>query len=257
MKLTVIGTGTAAPEPQRVCSGFLVETGGPENGQRLLMDCGAGVVHAMARARVGWRDITHLLLTHFHNDHIGDVPYLFFAMKHGMRPARTEPLTVIGPKGTKKLLQKMADIFGDHLDETPFELTIDEVEPGDERRIGDTARVRVAKTKHTDGSVAYRIEAEGRSLCYTGDTGMNEELARFAQAVDLLLIECSLPDDEPMATHLTPREVAAMARIALPKRLMLTHIYPQLDRASLPEQVRLGGWPARVEIAADGDVVDI
>lgn len=286
MQLTILGTGTAAPEPTRVCSGYLLEfaastagadpaastvqgaqsprgseaqqrTGKPGHDVRILMDCGPGVVHNMARLDASWQGITHLLLTHFHNDHIGDVPMLFFAWKHGMRPGRTAPLTVIGPKGTKKKIERMADVFGDHLSEPPFELRIDEVEDGDERKLGDVARLRVRHTKHTDNSVAYRIEADGRSMCYTGDTGMSEDVAKFAQGVDVLLIECSLPDDQPMETHLTPQQVAAMARIALPKRLLLTHIYPQVDRPSLAEQVRLGGWPARVEIPSDGDSLTI
>jgi ribonuclease BN (tRNA processing enzyme) len=252
MRLTVIGSGTAAPEPDRVCSGFLLETGE----LRLLLDCGGGVVHNMARLQLDWRHITHLVLTHFHNDHIGDVPLLFFAWKHGMRPARTQSLTVVGPKGTVKLLQRMRRVFGAHL-QPDFELVIDELADGEERRLNDVTRISAGSTPHTKESVAYRIEADGRSFCYTGDTGMSAEVARFAQGVDALLIECSLPQDEAMDTHLTPADVAAMARVALPRRLMVTHCYPQLDRGRLPELVRLGGWPARVEVVADGDVCEI
>jgi ribonuclease BN (tRNA processing enzyme) len=249
MILTCIGTGTAAPEHDRVCSGFLLEA----DGLRLLLDCGGGVVHNMARIGVAWQGITHLLLTHFHNDHIGDVPLLFFAWKHGMRPGRSEPLTVIGPKGTRKLVKRMADVFGGHLEEPGFEVRWEELDGGDALRLSDVVRLSTAASRHTEGSLAFRVEADGRSFCYTGDTGMSSDLAIFAQGVDTLLIECSVPDSEAMDTHLTPRQVAEMARIALPKRLLLTHVYPQLDRSALPELVRLGGWPARVELAADGD----
>jgi ribonuclease BN (tRNA processing enzyme) len=253
MKLTVIGSGTAAPEWDRACSGFMLET----HRVRVLLDCGPGVVHNMARIGLEWRGITHLLLTHFHNDHIGDIPTLFFAWRHGMRPARSEPLTVIGPPGTKRLLEKLGDVFGDHLREPAFELDVIELDPEGELKLGAEVRLRAARTPHTDASLAYRIEADGRSFCYTGDTGMSEAVARFAQGVDALLIECSVPDDEAMATHLTPSQVAAMARIALPRRLLVTHVYPQLDRRALPELVRLGGWPARVDVVADGDMCEL
>jgi ribonuclease BN (tRNA processing enzyme) len=246
--LTCVGTGTAAPERDRVCSGYVLETAG----LRLLLDCGAGVVHGMARLGVDWRSITHLVVTHFHNDHIGDVPMLFFAWKHGMRPGRSQPLTVIGPAGTKKLFGRLADAFGGHVRDPDFAVIIEEVASGVERRLNDGVRLRAAKTPHTDESLAYRIEADGRSFCYTGDTGMSEDVAAFAQGVDALLIECSVPDDEAMPIHLSPSEVAAMARIALPRRLLLTHVYPQLDRAALPALVRRGGWPAGVEVPADG-----
>jgi ribonuclease BN (tRNA processing enzyme) len=253
MDLTIIGCGTAAPEPHRVCSGFLLET----HGVSMLLDCGGGVVHNMARIGVEWQSITHLALTHFHNDHIGDVPLLFFAWKHGMRPARTEPLTVIGPKGTKKLLARMADIFGDHIDEPGFDVTVKEMGGGDELRLGDAVRIRAGRTRHTENSLAYRVEADSRSFCYTGDTGMSQDLAEFAQAVDVLLIECAVPEDEAMEVHLTPSEVAAMARVALPRRLLVTHIYPWLDRREVPLLVREGGWPAKVEVVEDGDRIEV
>lgn len=253
MILTIVGSGTAVPEPQRACSGYLLESGGLQ----LLLDCGPGVVHSMARFGADWRGLTHLLITHFHNDHIGDVPMLFFAWKHGMRPARSEPLTVIGPKGTKKLLSQMGATFGSHVTEPDFELDIVELDGGEELRLNDVVRLLSAKTPHTDNSLAFRIEDGSRSFCYTGDTGMSHDVAVLAQAVDALLIECSLPDELALDVHLTPNMVAAMARIALPHRLMVTHVYPQLDRGRLPELVRLGGWPARVELPGDGDRLEI
>src|SRR5690606_15588535 len=128
MKLTVVGSGTAAPEPDRVCAGHLLESAE----LRLLLDCGPGVVHGMARLALDWRGITHLLLTHFHNDHIGDVPTLFFAWKHGMLPARSAPLTVFGPPGTKKLLGRMGELFGSHVGAPDFPLDVHELEGGEE-----------------------------------------------------------------------------------------------------------------------------
>ena len=253
MLLTCIGTGTAAPEPTRVCSGFLLET----HGMRMLLDCGPGVVHNMARARIEWRTLTHLVITHFHTDHVGDLPTLFFAWKYGMLPAREQPLTLIGPRGTKQLLKKMTDTFGEYLKNPGFDVGLVEVQHDDEFRLNDVTTINVCKTPHTPESVAYRFDIAGQSFCYTGDTGFSAELAKFAQGVDALLIECSLPDDQAMDSHLTPTRVAEMARIALPRRLMLTHIYPHLNRREIPELVRAGGWPARVELVDDGDRLEI
>src|SRR5688500_2918329 len=131
MRLTAVGTGTAAPEPDRACSGYLPET----DGLRLLPDCAAGAAHTMARPRADWQSPTHLLLSHFHNDHIGDVPLLFFAWKWGMRPPRSKALTVIGPHGTAALLQRMAGVFGDHLAEPRFTVNVEEIAPGEERNL--------------------------------------------------------------------------------------------------------------------------
>jgi ribonuclease BN (tRNA processing enzyme) len=253
MILTCVGTGTAAPEPDRVCSGFLLEG----HGLRMLFDCGPGVVHSMARRGCDWQSITHLCLTHFHNDHIGDVAMLFFAWKHGMRPARSEPLVVIGPRGTKKLLDGLAELFGAHVTDTEFAVTVHELGEEGELRLNDVAGITTFRTRHTDRSIAFRLEAGGRSFCYTGDTGYDPELAVFVQAADVLLTECSLPDGEAMDLHLTPAQVAAMARTALPRRLLVTHVYPQLDRTELPWLVRAGGWPAEVHVVHDGERIEM
>ena len=253
MHLTCIGTGTAVPEPDRVCSGYLLET----SGLRLLLDCGGGVVHSMARLGVDWHTLTHLVLTHFHNDHIGDVPLLFFAWKWGMLPPRAEPIRVIGPTGTGQLLQRMADVFGDHLAEPRFPVVVDEIAAGDERRLNEGVRLRAFKTPHTAESLAFRIEAGARSLCYTGDTGPSTELGVFAQGVDALVIECSLPDELGMAMHLTPSQVADLARTARPRRLLVTHVYPLLPRNRVPELVQAAGSPTAAEMLQDGAVFEI
>lgn len=253
VQLTCIGTGTAAPEPDRVCSGFLLEG----HGLRMLFDCGPGVVHRMARLGVEWQTITHVCLTHFHNDHIGDVPMLFFAWKHGMRPARSAPLHLFGPKGTRRMLVRMAKLFGDHISEPPFDLQITEMSDDDELRLNDVTEIHTRRTRHTDRSIAFRLEIGGRSFCYTGDTGYSEDVAKFVQSADVLLTECSVPDTETMDIHLAPSQLAAIARIALPRRLLVTHVYPQLDRGDVPFLVRDGGWPAEVHVVRDGERIEI
>jgi ribonuclease BN (tRNA processing enzyme) len=124
-------------------------------------------------------------------------------------------------------------------------------------RLNDVAELSARRTPHTDRSIAFRLEVSGRSFCYTGDTGFSDEVAVFVQSADVLLIECALPDGQGLDVHLTPSQVAAMARVALPRRLLITHVYPQLDRAEVPQLVREGGWPAEVHVVEDGEVIDI
>ncbi|HEY0672868.1 MAG TPA: ribonuclease Z [Longimicrobiales bacterium] len=238
----------AVPDAERVCSGYHIET----NGIALLLDCGPGVVHRMATLGVRWQNITHLGITHFHNDHTGDIAALFFAWKWGMRPARSAPLTVIGPHGTKRKLSQLGAAFGDHLSKTGYEVTVHEVEPGEERLLGDVVHITAGKAPHTPESLAYRVDAANASFGYTGDTADSPELGAFLHGVHTLVMECSLPDTMPNPVHLTPATAARMANIAQPKRLVLTHVYPQLDRSTLPQAMRDCGWKGETIIARDG-----
>ena len=107
MDITVVGSGTVVPSPDRVCASYFVANGD----LRILLDCGPGALHHMARFAVPWSGLTHVVLSHFHNDHIGDLPILLFALKYGLPEPRREPLTIVGPVGTSDLLQRLANAW--------------------------------------------------------------------------------------------------------------------------------------------------
>lgn len=246
-KLVVVGSGTAAPDGEHVCAGYWLES----SAARVLFDCGAGVVHNMARFDLPWQRITHLFLTHFHNDHIGDVPMLLFALKYGMQPGRTMPLSVIGPAGTHGRLAAMAGAFGEHVTDPGFPLHVHELADG-EAYDADDIRISVRGTPHTQASLACRADGPGLAIGYTGDTGPSAALGAFFRGVDDLIAECSLPDALAMPNHLTPRSLAAIALQAEPRRLVVTHVYPQLDRNDVPALLGSHGWKGDTVLASDG-----
>jgi ribonuclease BN (tRNA processing enzyme) len=252
MRLTVVGSGTAAPDADRVCASFFLDTGDT----RVLMDCGPGAVHHMARFGLPWQRLDCVVLSHFHNDHIGDVPTLLFALKWGMDRVRTEPLRIIGPNGLAQRLASMAAAFGDHVSDPGCPLLISEVDPGDEVRIGADLTISCARTPHTEESLAFRCHAaDGGSIGYTGDTGPSMDVARFLRGVDLMIGECAFPDDQAMPIHLTPTELARMTMVAAPSRLLVTHAYPRLSAMDVPALVRGAGWTGPVMRASDGMVL--
>jgi ribonuclease BN (tRNA processing enzyme) len=248
MRVTVVGCGTAAPDGERVCSGFFVESGEI----RLLLDCGPGVVHNMARFGLPWQRVTHVALSHFHNDHIGDVPMLLFALAHGVRPPREAPLAVLGPAGTRERLGRLEHALGGHVSDPGFPLEVAELGDGDVHDLGGGVRLVAGRTRHTENSLAFRVEHGGAVLGYTGDTGPSDDVAAFLHGVDSAICECALPEDEAMETHLTPSQLAAMARSMLPRRLIVTHVYPQLPVSSVPAQLQAAGWTGEVLMAYDG-----
>ena len=222
MRLVTIGTGTVSLVPGRVCAGYFVEAGDVT----LLLDCGSGVAHRMSALGLAWRGITHVAITHFHADHIADLPTLVFAWKYADLPGRSAPLTIVGPVGIAALIGRLADAFGEWLREPGFPLTITEIVAGDSVDLGSGVTLASTKVPHTAESVAYSIARGGRRLVYTGDTGFDPMLAEWARGADVLVAECSLPVEYAIPEHLTPQQCGLLAAAALPQHLVLTHFYP-------------------------------
>lgn len=251
MRLTTIGSGVVA-SPRRVCSGHLVHA----DDVRLLMDCGSGVVQRMASLGVRWQDVTHVALSHFHNDHVSDLTTLVFAWKWGDLPPRAAPAVLVGPVGTAALLDRLAVALGEWVREPGFPWTVREIAPGAELALADGVTLAAHKTPHTEESVAYALSAGGRRLVYTGDTGYDEGLAAWADGCDLLLAECSLPPAMAIPSHLTPEQAGRLARLARARRLVLTHFYPPVERTDVRAAVARE-YDGYVALAHDGATFDI
>ena len=251
MRLTTIGTGTAAPHPTRVAAAHLVEA----DGVRLLLDCGSGAVHRKANLGVAWSDITHVALTHFHADHIADLPLLVMGWRWGQLPARTEPVTIYGPSGTGALFERLAAVYGAWLLAPGFPLTVRDLGPDEIVHLPGGVDLQPFAVPHTAESVAYSVGEGPRRLVYTGDTGVCEPLGEWARDCDVLLAECSLPDAMAIREHLTPRQAGALAARAAAKRLVLTHFYPPVEAVDIAAEVA-EHYTGPVVCATDGWSID-
>lgn len=249
-RLVVAGSGTVVPEAYRGCSSYYVESGEA----RALLDCGPGTVGSLERFDLPWPSLTHLVLTHFHADHVGDLPGLFFALKHAVFPAREEPLQVWGPPGTVEVFRGLASVLGDYFTDPGFPVDVGDVEPGETRRLADEVELSTCRTPHTDQSMALRIAAREGSVGYTGDTGPSDEVAAFMERTDVLVCECSLLDEEVGDNHLSPERAARMAQAAGPELLVLTHVYPHVRAEhDVGALVAAAGYDGQVAVAQDGD----
>lgn len=248
VQVVVIGSGTVALQADRVCAGYYVHAGE----HRLLFDCGPGTPHQLARFGLPWDALTHVALSHFHTDHVAGLPLLLFAMRYGLADPRRAALALAGPPGTTQLRERLADAFGEFIRDPGFEIEMREMDDGDIWTLDPDTRLRAHRTRHTESSIAYRLETPGGTIGYTGDTGMSESLGEFFSDVDLLIAECSLPDEQGIDSHMTPSRVAMLARLSRPARLLVTHVYPQLERLDLATLIRAGGWDGPVLLARDG-----
>ena len=237
------------PEADRGCSSYYLELGGG----RILLDCGAGAVQSLAREGLPWSQLSDLVITHFHADHVGALPGLFFALRHGVAPARQEPLAVWGPPGTRLLFERLAAALGDYLLDPGFPVEFTELSPGSGAQFACGVGLSVHETAHTEESHAVRLDGPEAAVGYTGDTGPTPGLGRFFAGVDLLVSECSLTDDQVGDNHLSPGRVAAIATEARPGLLLLSHIYPHVrERYDVSALVAADGWNGPTRVAADG-----
>ncbi len=254
MRFTVLGSGTLIPDDGRRSAAHLVSG----QGYAVLLDCGSGTVHGFQRHGVAWARLTHLAITHFHTDHVGDVPALMWAMTHGRNEGRDTPLYVLGPPGIQAFMEGLAGVFGAFVLEPGFDVRIVELARRDSwNDPRGRFRLETHPTIHTERSLAYRIHGKAGSVGYTGDTGPDPELYRFMAGADLVVAECSNPDPPVMDTHLTPSGLAELGRVAEPGLLVATHVYAPLTPAEVPERVRDAGYHGAVAAGTDGLEIEV
>lgn len=231
MRLIILGSGTSTPYERRGSSGYALIL--PSS--LLLLDCGNGVTWKLKAAGLDFLEIDHVFLSHMHPDHTSDLITLLFATKYSYRKQRGKPLKIWGPKGLYRLFEGFTLSYGKWV--MPDEVYKREIGVG----VMDFGgfEVRSLAMLHGEASLGYRIESQGKSIAYTGDTDYCEDAVELARGVDLLIIECSAPDAYKIEGHLTPKDVSRIVNKARPKRVVLTHIYPEADEIDIVDEIRL------------------
>ncbi len=254
-ELIVVGCGTVVPEADRAASSYWVSSRSAASREesRVLFDCGPGAVQALARLGLPWGRITDLVISHFHADHVGALPGLFFSLQHGLARPRRRPLAVWGPPGTPSFFERLAAAYGGFVLDPGFPVHVEEVPPGEGRYLSGGPRLDAHKTPHTEESVAWRLEDPAFSFGYTGDTGPSRRLGSFMHGVSALVCECSLDDPQATENHLSPSSAARLAAAASPRLLVLTHIYPHFRTGrDVARLVAEAGYAGEARLATEG-----
>jgi ribonuclease BN (tRNA processing enzyme) len=248
MQLTVLGCSGTFPGPASPCSGYLVE----HDGFRLVLDLGAGALGALQR-HIDLLEVDAVYISHLHADHCIDLVAYSYARRYhpdGIPPT----LPVYGPAG-------MAERICAAFEEPPQRGLLDvydfrEVPVG--TQVIGPFHVRTVRSNHPIECHAMRIEAGGRSLTYSGDTGVCDDLVELARGTDLFLCEASWPHapDNPPGVHLSGREAGEHAQRAQVGRLLLTHIVAFSDPEVIVEEAR-ATFDGDVERAACGATVEV
>lgn len=218
LRLTVLGCAGSFPGPRDACSGYLVRSAGATT----VVDLGSGTLANLQRhTAIGAVDA--VVLSHQHPDHWLDLPILRNAMKYVLQ---LEGLAVYGTAGV--LAQATALI-----DELAPTLRWTTIGPDSQVQVGDQS-LRFSRTDHPVETLALRLEAAGRSLAYSADTGAGwADAPGWLAGADLFLSEATMPtEQEGVVQHLSGRQAGALAQAAGVGRLVLTHITPGLDRST-------------------------
>ena len=220
MKLYVLGSGSCIPTVERGPSGLALALGS----HLIFFDGGGGSLRQMVRLGLDYRQVDFLCLTHFHPDHVSDLVPFLFALNYTVDFIRLLSLHIIGPPGLQNFYSQMRETFGQWIASKTYDLYLHQATE-DCLDFSDFA-VETLPMQHSDASIGFRVEAGGKSLVYSGDTDYCENIVRLGKNADLLILECSFPDERKAAGHLTPAIAGRIGREASCKKLLLTHFYP-------------------------------
>ena len=244
----MLGCAGTYPGPDSPCSGYLVE----HDGFRLVVDLGAGAL-GMLQRHVDLLAVDAVYISHLHADHCQDLVAYSYARRY--HPAGVPPvLPVYGPAG---LAERICACF-----EAPPADGLLEVFDFREIATGTHPigpfEVTTARMNHPVECHGLRLEAGGRSLVYTGDTGECEELVALARDADLLLCEASWPQEpaQPPGIHLTGHQAGEHASRAGARRVVLTHLVAWADPQVVLDEAR-ATYPGPLELAACGATYEV
>lgn len=243
MKLTFLGTSHGKPERDRFCTSTVLTVAG----KHYIIDAGAPIVDLMQRSDLAFEDIAGIFITHSHIDHIAGLPLLTATLNSPRRffdvafPVYVPDLSryeamfefIRGtrePVGRLTYLPYQAGCFFDN----------------------GTVRITAIPTKHFENSHAFQIEAEGKSVVFTGD--LRADLSDYPPIIyeaphDLVVMEAAHQHyDDPL--------VVRVLQESKTRRMAIHHIAEL--RSPLPViQEALSRLPFPAQAMADGDVIEL
>lgn len=275
IEITLLGTGSPIPDPNRAGPSTLVRAGG----QVFLVDCGRGVLQRAAAIGVGASGLSALLLTHLHSDHIGDLGDVLITRWITTFAPDPAPLPIIGPPGTAEAVEATLKAFrhdigyriAHHADlNEPPAVEVHEYTEGPVWD-HDGVTIRVAPTDHRPvaPTIGFRIDSAAASVVLAGDTVPCRSLDDLASGADALVhtvIRKDIVGNVPQQRlqdicdyHSSVQEAAATAARAGVGTLVMTHYVPALVPGQ-EEQWRALAAPefgGRVELGDDLHRVEV
>ncbi|WP_040495571.1 ribonuclease Z [Ilumatobacter nonamiensis] len=250
LSVTLLGTGSPMPSPDRAGPATLISAGDGDDAEHYLVDAGRGVLMRLAALGLGAPNLTAVLITHLHSDHITDLNDVI-TTRWVMTFTET-PLTIVGPVGTQAVVDHLLasldpDIeyriaHHEDLDHRPPVTVIEVTDGAIELPSGQGGGVTIScgQTDHkpVEPSVGFRFGREGASVVVAGDTVPCDGLDALCAGADALVhtairkdIIANVPVPRMQDTldyHSSPEQAAQTAAKAGLATLILTHYVPPM-----------------------------
>lgn len=249
MKLTILGSSDWRADAPYGTAGYVVET----QETLLKLDFGRSNITNMVQAGIAWQNIDATLLSHIHPDHINDLmQYIqMFLLSHD-EGSVTKNMNLYGPEGFMEFFTQFRKSI---IASWNIEPHVEECR--DTTFVVRDCTIRTQVLRHMVPNVGYRIEADNRSLCYTGDTGLCENLFTLAHQTDVLLTECCADDGDESPFHMRPQDIVEVAIQAHVKKVIVTHCASHLDIRTRRHDAISQDFPGEVVMADDLMTFDI
>jgi len=260
IRVTLLGTGTPFPNAERFGAAILVEAGG----EKLLFDCGRGVVIRLSQAGKPANGVDALFLTHLHSDHVVGIADLWLT---GWFLGRDHPLRIWGPPGTRTMIDHLSQAYqfdvqtrehgSESLPPKGAEIDVREIEQA-EAYVHGPLRVSAFLVDHgpVRPAFGYRVDYAGHALVISGDTRFSRNLIDFSKGVDCLIhVAWVARSQSPEASRslATGEDVGRVFGEVKPK---LGVIYHYKDKEGLAEAVR-GRYKGAFVIGQDLMTIEI
>ncbi len=224
MKLKVLGCGDAFGSGGVPNTCFYVTDGQ----HRLLIDCGATSLVQLKKYGLSSDDLDRILISHFHGDHYGGIPFLL--LEAALVQKRERPFSIVGPEGIRDKLVTLQDALypgtAEHMD--ALELHFSSFSDRSVLEFEELS-LRTWSVVHADGSNphAMRLEIGGKVIAFSGDTAWTDALYEVADGADLFICECNFLEQEAPG-HIHYEELKEKAKGLRADRMVLTHRGPSM-----------------------------
>jgi ribonuclease BN (tRNA processing enzyme) len=234
--MILLGTGTCQIEFERRASSTLIQL----DALPVLFDCGHGVVQRLLEVGIQHNELNHIVVSHFHPDHVSDLIPFLHAGAWSKRNPRTTDLHIYGPPGIQRLIDGFRNIFGESgLQQPIYDILIHEV-AGEQFSIGSYEFDFMSLPPA--GNHGLRFAWQGRHYAITGDSDFHEHEITFLHKVDLAIIDSG---------HLEDDEIVQLAAASQAKTIVCSHLYREIDVSKLQTQAEKSGYAGTILVGRD------